>query len=201
MAKVTGASPTQWEDWGSIDWAWVYRCVRQLQVRIAKAVKGQRWNKVGALQYRLTRSYTARLWAVRRVVTNKGKHTPGIDGVIWVTDEQKLEAARNVCFRGYKPEPLRRIYIPKSNGKMRPLGIPTMTDRAMQALYALALDPVAEVTADINSYGFRRSRSLHDAVAQSFIVLAQKASAKWILEGDIKACFDKISHDWCYVPI
>lgn len=201
MAKATGASPTQWEDWDSIDWTCVYRRVRQLQVRIAKAVKGKRWNKVGALQYRLTRSYTARLWAVRRVVTNKGKNTPGIDGVIWVTDEQKLEAARNLCFRGYKPEPLRRIYIPKSNGKMRPLGIPTMTDRTMQALYALALDPVAEVMADINSYGFRRSRSLHDAVAQSFIVLAQKTSAKWILEGDIKACFDKISHDWLLANI
>ncbi len=201
VAIVTGASPTQWEDWDSIDWTEVYHRVNRLQVRIAKAVKGKRWNKVTSLQYRLTRSYTARLWAVRRVVTNKGKNTPGIDGVVWVTEVQKLEAARDFCFRGYKPAPLRRIYIPKSNGKRRPLGIPTMTDRAMQALFALALDPVSEVLADINSYGFRRNRSLHDAVAQSFIVLARKTSPEWILEGDIKACFDKISHDWLLTNI
>lgn len=197
MTQVTGASPTQWETWDSIDWNHVYHEVRRLQVRIAEAARGKRWNRVYALQHRLTRSYTARLWAVRRVVTNKGKNTPGIDGVIWETDEQKLEAARNIRFRGYRSEPLRRIYIPKSNSeKLRPLGIPTMKDRAMQALYALALDPVAEVVADLNSYGFRRSRSLHDAVAQCFIVLAKKASPEWILEGDIKACFDQISHDW-----
>jgi RNA-directed DNA polymerase len=197
VAKVTGASPTQWETWDSISWNQVYHEVRRLQVRIAKAVREERWNKVYTLQHRLTRSYTARLWAVRRVVSNRGRNTSGIDGVIWETDEQKLEAARSIRFRGYRAEPLRRIYIPKSNSdKLRPLGIPTMKDRTMQALYALALDPVAEVVADLNAYGFRRSRSLHDAVAQCFIVLAKKASPKWILEGDIKACFDQIDHDW-----
>ena len=198
---VTGASPAQWEDWSEIDWTDIYLRVRRLQVRIAKAVRERQWNRVHVLQYLLTRSYTAKLWAVRRVVTNKGGNTPGIDGVLWVTDEQKLEAARNIRFRGYRPEPLRRIYIPKSNGKLRPLGIPTLTDRTMQALFALALDPVAEELADLNSYGFRKVRSLHDAVAQCFITLAKKASPEWILEGDIKACFDMISHDWLLTNI
>src|SRR5262249_37183962 len=128
--------------------------------------------------------------------SNKGKNTPGVDGTIWRTSLQKMQAVNTLIRRGYQAQPLRRIYIPKKNGKMRPLGIPTMVDRSQQALHLLALEPVAEILADKNSYGFRPKRSIHDAIEQCFKALAKKKSPRWILEGDIKSCFDKISHDW-----
>jgi RNA-directed DNA polymerase len=196
VAFATGAPSTCMETWAGIDWTIVYQHVHRLQMRIAKAVEQERWHKVAALSRILTRSYYAKLWAVRRVVTNKGKSTAGVDRIIWKTPQQKVNAVKALRQRGYRPLPLRRIYIPKSNGKQRPLGIPTMKDRSMQALYALALTPIAESLADTNSYGFREKRSVADAIAQCFICLAKKASPQWILEADIKACFDEIDHDW-----
>lgn len=193
--------PTHWHQ---IDWRHVQDTVRGLQTRIAKATHQQDWRRVKALQRFLTRSFAGRCLAVRRVTENAGKRTPGVDRETWSTPEAKWNAIRRLeQTRGYKPQPLRRIYIPKSNGKMRPLGIPTMTDRAMQALHRLALDPVAETTADPNSYGFRAGRSVHDAVGQLFIGLARSTSAEWVLEGDIKGCFDHISHAWLldHVPM
>ncbi len=196
VAFATGAPSTCTETWAGIDWTVDYQHVHRLQMRIAKAVEQERWHKVAALSHILTHSYYAKLWAVRRVVTNKGKNTAGVDRIIWKTSKQKVNAVKALRQRGYRPLPLRRIYIPKSNGKQRPLGIPTMKDRAMQALYALALTPIAESLADANSYGFREKRSVADAIAQCFICLAKKASPQWILEADIKACFDEIDHDW-----
>jgi RNA-directed DNA polymerase len=145
---------------------------------------------VKALQRLLTRSFSGKALAVKRVTGNQGKNTPGVDGEIWDTPAKKMKAIHELRPRGYRPQPLRRTYIPKSSGKMRPLGIPTMKDRAMQALYLLALDPVAETLADLNSYGFRKERCQADAIAQCFNVLSRKDRARWILEGDIKSCFD-----------
>ena len=191
-----GAIPTWLKGWDSIQWHQLRRQVRRLQVRIAKAAKEQRWGKVAFLQHVLTRSMAARLLAVFRVVSNKGKRTPGIDKVIWRTARQKMQAVWSLNRRGYKPQPLRRMYIPKRNGKRRPLGIPTMRDRAMQALYLQALEPVAETRADPNSYGFRPRRSIADALGQCFIALAKENSPRVIFEGDIQSCFDQISHEW-----
>ena len=170
--------------------------VRRLQVRIAKAIKNGDRRRASALQWLLTHSRAAKLLAVRRVTTNRGAQTPGVDQILWRTDRQKLQAADNLQRRGYKPKPLRRLYIPKKNGKLRPLSIPTLHDRALQALHALALAPVAETGADPYSYGFREGRSCADALEHLHLVLSKKHSPQWVLEGDIRSCFDQISHQW-----
>lgn len=194
--QLTGASFDEAVRWVTIDWKSAARQVRRLQVRIAKAVKANRWGKVKTLQHLLTNSFYAKLLAVKRVTSNKGKNTPGVDGVLWQGAGAKWRAVHSLRRRGYRPEPLRRIYIPKKNGKKRPLSIPTMTDRAYQALYKLALAPVAETLADGNSYGFREGRSCADAVQACFNALSKPNSATWILEADIKGCFDNISMEW-----
>jgi RNA-directed DNA polymerase len=141
--------------------------------------------------------------AVFRVANNKGSKTPGVDRKIWIDGYDKLIAAENLKNRGYTPKPLRRIYILKKNGKKRPLSIPCMNDRAMQALHMIALAPMAETLADPNSYGFRETRSCADAIAQCFLILCRKYCAQWVLEADIKACFDEIDHRWIlkYIPV
>lgn len=190
------ASSDRAPHWDQIDWSKCERKVRRLQARIVKASQEGRWNKVKALQRLLTCSFSGKALAVKRVTDNQGKKTPGVDRVIWRTLAAKLRAVESLQRRGYQPQPLRRVYIPKTNGKQRPLGIPTMKDRAMQALYLLALEPIAETTGDLNSYGFRPERSTADAIRQSFSVLSRKCAPQWILEGDIKGCFDHISHEW-----
>ena len=202
-AQAVGAVSSEAAQWYAIDWQAIHRNVRRLQVRIAQATKESRWGKVRALQRLLTHSYSGKVLAVRRVTENDGKETPGVDREIWDTPEKKTQAVHELKRRGYQPQPLRRVYIPKSDGKtMRPLGIPTMCDRAQQALYLLALDPIGETTADKNSYGFRQQRSCADAIEQGFNAL-KSATTQWVLEGDIRSCFDKISHDWllAHVPM
>src|SRR5438874_981748 len=187
--------------WHQINWRQAERNVRRLQARIAQATQAGKWGRVKALQHLLTHSLSGKALAVRRVTENTGKRTPGVDGEIWKTPEQKTTAIGTLHQRGYHPQPLRRVYIAKSNGAQRPLSIPTMGDRAMQALYLLALDPVAETTADPNSYGLRTARSAADAIEACFISLCQNNRAEWILEGDIRSCFDRISHEWLLAHI
>jgi len=202
--QAVGAVSSEAAEWYAIDWQAIHRNVRRLQVRIVKAVKEGRWGKVRALQRLLTHSFSGKVLAVRRVTENQGKKTPGVDREVWDTPEKKMQAVGKLKRRGYQPQPLRRVYIPKSDGRtMRPLGIPTMKDRAQQALYLLALDPVVETKADNNSYGFRQQRSCADAMEQCFKTLSRSHHPQWILEGDIKSCFDRISHDWLltHVPV
>jgi len=193
LACASSSPTSQWEQ---INWPHCERTVRGLQARIVKATREGRWGRVKALQWLLTHSFCGRALAVKRVTHNQGKRTPGVDGAIWTTSASRYRAIGTLRRHGYQPQPLRRVYIPKTNGKLRPLGIPTMKDRATQALYLLALLPVAETTADPNSYGFRPKRSTADAINQCFRVLAQKNSAEWVLEGDIRGCYDNISHEW-----
>lgn len=182
--------------WDTIEWTRCEQKIQKLQARIVKAQKEGKHGKVKSLQWILTHSYSAKALAVKRVTSNSGGHTAGVDRVIWHNANSKLSAIGELKRRGYKPQPLRRIHIKKSNGKLRPLGIPTMRDRAMQALYLMALEPVAETTADSRSYGFRRKRCTMDAVQQCHNLLRKGYSPEWILEADIKGCFDNISHEW-----
>lgn len=196
MTAIAGAPLAGTINWKSIIWKTVEDHVGRLQLRIAKAIKLGRYGKAKALQWLLVHSFYAKILAVRKVTQNAGKYTAGVDGVIWKTNRQKINAAHALKRKGYKAQPLRRTYIPKKNGKPRALGIPTQADRAQQALHLFGLIPIAEMRADGNSYGFRPKRSTHDAIEQSFRLLSRRGSAQWILEGDIKACFDRISHNW-----
>lgn len=198
------ASSCEPQDWHAINWQLVERFVRTTQQRIAKATLEKDWRRVKALQRSLIHSFSARALAVRRVTENQGKRTAGVDRQLWDSPALKWVAiGRLKQQRGYRAKPLRRVYIPKPNGKERPLGIPTMLDRAMQALHLLGLEPVTETTSDPNSYGFRKNRSTADAMGQIFVSTAQRAAAPWVLEADIEGCFDHINHEWLvrHVPM
>lgn len=183
-------------EWAAIDWRRVQKNVKVMQIRLTKATQEGDWRRVKSLQRWLTRSFSAKALAVKRVTENQGKRTAGVDQQLWDTPLQKFAAIAQLEKRRYRPLPLRRVYIPKANGKERPLGIPTMKDRAMQALHLLALDPVLETTSDPNSYGFRKNRSTADAMSQIFLQTCRKASAQWILDADIEGFFDNINHEW-----
>jgi len=185
------------ERWDSINWKAVYKRINKIQTRITRATLRGNRNLAKKLQYLLTSSFDAKLLAVKKVTSNKGKRTSGIDKKLWSTPSTKYKAALSLKTKGYKASPLKRIYIEKKGKKKkRPLGIPTMYDRAIQALYAMALDPIAETTADKTSFGFRKKRSTQDAARHIFNYSAKNKGTQWILEGDIKGCFDNINHLW-----
>ena len=188
--------------WGNINWEKAKAYVNRLQIRIVKAVQKGKWNLVKRLQYLLVHSFYAKALSVRRVTTNKGKRTAGVDNILWKTAEDKIKAIYEMDIKCYSPLPLKRVYIEKFGKKeKRPLSIPTIKDRAMQALFLLALEPVAETTADKTSFGFRKYRSTHDAMSHIFNLMAKDSAPKWILEGDIKGCFDNISHKYLHENI
>ena len=198
-AQAAGASSTKRKhQWQTLPWPKVEAHVLRLQIRIAKAEREGKKGKVKALQRLLTSSFYAKCMAVKRVTSNKGSKTPGIDGNLLQSPKQKMQAVTDLNRKGYTPSLLRRIHIPKKSGgnKTRPLSIPTIKDRTMQALWYAALLPVAEERADPNAYGFRPKRSAHDAIDQCHITLSKRNSATWILEGDIKSCFCNLDHKW-----
>jgi RNA-directed DNA polymerase len=184
--------------WHQINWKKAYRFVRKTQLKIAQATKASDWRRVFRLQRLLAHSFYGRCMAVKRVTENRGRKTPGVDGETWSTPTAKWNAVKRLSHkRGYQPRPLKRVWIPKpGKQEKRPLGIPTMLDRAMQALYLQGLEPVVESTSDPKSYGFRPDRSTADAMVELFHLLAPAVAPVWILEGDIKGFFDNINHEW-----
>lgn len=186
-------------DFNSINW---YKCQKELariQEKVAVAYMNKDKNKVIKYQELIIKSFAARALAVKKVITNRGKNTAGIDRERWDTAKQKMDAIiklGEINPNNYIAKPLKRIYIPKANGGKRPLSIPCMFDRAMQALYAFSLDPIAECTSDSKSYGFRKYRGCLDAIKYTHNILSKNYSPRNILEGDIKGFFDNISHEW-----
>ena len=204
VATPAGAGFHKAVDGHALKWQQAHRMVRRLQARIVKATQAGRWGQVRALQRLRTHSCSAKILAVKRVTENRGKWTPGVDGVLWETPEHKAQAVTTLGQQGYRTLPVRRVYSPTSTGTgKRPLSIPCLQDRAMPALYLLALDPLAETLAAPNSYGFRLERSTADAIEQCHRVLSLRESAQWIFEGAIRACFDSLSHAWlgAHIPL
>lgn len=185
-------------DWQSVNWATVEDDVRRLRQRIFAASREGDLKKVRNLQKLMLRSRSNALVAVRRVTeVNAGRKTPGVDGYTVLRDESKATLAEWAQSRvgTWKPIAVRRVYIAKSNGKQRPLGIPAVRDRAMQALVLNALEPEWEARFEPRSYGFRPGRGCHDAIEAIFHVTRGRLSKRrWVLDADLAAAFDRVDH-------
>ena len=191
-ANVT-AKTTEWHD---VNWQDAYDNVRNLRRRIFKATQSGNWRKVRNLQRLMLRSYSNVLLSVRKATQeNKGRKTAGVDKVLVKTPRQRGKMVDDLINnQDWKPKPARRVYIPKSNGKKRPLGIPTIRDRCLQAIVKNALEPCWEAQFEGISYGFRPGRSTHDAVDKIFRAISPHRRKKWVVDADIKGCFDNINH-------
>ncbi len=196
---VTDIGTTELETgWATRNWKLIQKRVRNLRRRIFRATQEKKWNRVRSLMKLMLRSQANLLLAIKRVTQiNQGRKTPGIDGRIALTNEEReklyLQVRNNTP---WKVKPAKRIYIPKSNGKLRPLGIPAIRDRAMQAVVKNALEPSWEALFEARSYGFRPGRNTHDAISHSHARLNKGGCDLWVLEADIKGAFDNISHEF-----
>jgi RNA-directed DNA polymerase len=190
---MTDVKKSQTEDWKSLPWKKIQRNVFRLQKRIYRARRRGDFKTVHNLQRLLLRSWSARCLAVRQVTQdNRGKRTAGVDGVASLTPPQRLAYVRRLRNLSQAADKVRRTWLPKPNGEQRPLGIPTMFDRAKQALVKLVLEPEWEAVFEPNSYGFRPGRSAHDAIEAIFNFIRLKP--KFVLDADIEKCFDRIDH-------
>ena len=187
-------------DWGQVNWQKINRYVEKLQQRIYHAERAGDKRKVRNLQRMLMNSEAALLVSIRRVTQlNKGKRTAGVDGYKALTPKDRLELfqkIRNMSLSLHKPKPAYRTYIKKKNGKLRPLGIPTITDRVYQNVVRLALEPQWEAKFEPTSYGFRPKRNCHDAIERIFNTMKGNTKREWVFEGDFKGCFDTLNHDF-----
>ena len=197
VSLANGAEGRPNTDWNAIDWRKVHRSVSNLRQRIFRASKEGDHRKVRSLQKLALRSYANALLSVRRVTQiNAGKNTPGVDMLVVKTPKARSELVDQTrSYQPWKARPARRVYIPKANGKMRPLGIPTIHDRVMQAIVKNALEPYWEARFEPASYGFRPGRSCHDAIAKVFSIARPNKRKKWVLDADIEGAFDSISHE------
>ena len=196
MLVIEQTNGRELKRWSDINWTAVEANVRCIQGRIFRAAADGQQAKVKSLQKLLVRSTSAKIKAIRQVTQeNGGKHTPGIDGVLCNTPTQRLALLKDgLSLQSYKPKPVKRVYIPKSGGRLRPLGIPTVRDRVMQAIVKMALEPEWEDRFEANSYGFRPGRSCHDAIWAIHRTLYQKGSSEWVLDADISGCLDGSSN-------
>ena len=190
-------------DWNAIDWRKANRTVRNLRHRIFRATQEGNLNKVRSLQKLMLKSYSNRLVSVRRVAqVNAGKNTPGVDKLVIKTPAARGKMVDALAhYSPWKAKPARRVYIPKANNKLRPLGIPVVVDRCLQAMLKNALEPAWEARFEGSSYGFRPGRSCHDAIEKIYGLARPNKTKKWVLDADIRGAFDHISHEYLLTTV